>query len=64
VAGKVIGPSFAADEIADAIEAVIATYRRQRTAGERFIDSVRRLGTAPFRAATDEVRQTTAVAHA
>ena len=61
VAGKVIGPSFAADEIADAIEAVIATYRRERAAGERFIDSVRRLGVAPFRAATDEVRLATAV---
>jgi sulfite reductase (NADPH) hemoprotein beta-component len=61
--GKVVGPSFAADEIADAVEAVIATYRRERATGERFIDSVRRLGTAPFRAATDEVRQTTA-AHA
>ena len=64
VAGKVIGPSFAADEIADAIEAVIATYRRERAAGERFIDSVRRLGTTPFRAATDEVRTATAAAHA
>ena len=64
VPGKVIGPSFAADEIADAIEAVIALYRRERAAGERFIDSVRRLGTAPFRAATDEVRLATAAAHA
>ena len=64
VPGKVIGPSFAADEIADAIEAVIVTYRRERTAGERFIDNVRRLGVAPFRTATDEVRQTTAVTHA
>ena len=63
VPGKVIGPSFAADEITDAIEAVIALYRRERAAGERFIDSVRRLGTAPFRAAADEVRQATA-AHA
>jgi len=63
VPGKVIGPSFAADEITDAIEAVIALYRRERAAGERFIDSVRRLGTAPFRAATDEVRLATA-AHA
>ena len=60
--GKVIGPSFAADEIADAIEAVITTYRRERRAGERFIDSVRRLGTAPFRAATDAIRQVTAAA--
>jgi sulfite reductase (NADPH) hemoprotein beta-component len=63
VPGKVIGPSFASDEIADAIEAVIATYRRERQAGERFIDSVRRLGTAPFRSATDAVRLATA-AHA
>ena len=58
--GKVIGPSFAADEVADAVEAVIETYRRERTAGERFIDTVRRLGVAPFRAATDEVRLATA----
>ena len=64
VPGKVIGPSFAADEVADAIEAVIATYRRERAAGERFIDSVRRLGTAPFRSATDAVRLATAPAHA
>jgi sulfite reductase (NADPH) hemoprotein beta-component len=58
--GKVIGPSFAADEVADAVEAVIETYRRERDAGERFIDTVRRLGVAPFRAATDEVRLATA----
>jgi sulfite reductase (NADPH) hemoprotein beta-component len=58
--GKVIGPSFAADEVADAVEAVIETYRRERSAGERFVDTVRRLGVAPFRAAADEVRQTTA----
>ena len=62
MAGKVIGPAFAADEIADAIEAVIATYRSQRLRNERFIDSVRRLGVAPFRAATDDVRLATAAA--
>ncbi len=59
VPGKVIGPSFAADEIADAVEAVLATYKRERQAGERLLDSVRRLGVAPFRAATDAVRQQT-----
>jgi len=59
VPGKVIGPSFAADEVADAVEAVIETYRAKRSNAERFIDTVRRLGTAPFRAATDRVRQTT-----
>lgn len=60
VPGKVIGPSFAADEIADAVEAVIETYRRERTAGERFVDSVTRLGLPPFRAAADAVRRSTA----
>ncbi|HVK32916.1 MAG TPA: nitrite/sulfite reductase [Burkholderiaceae bacterium] len=58
--GKVIGPSFAADEIADAVEAVIDTYRRERQAGERFVDSVTRLGLPPFRAAADAVRRSTA----
>jgi len=58
--GKVIGPSFAADEIADAVEAVIDAYRQQRTAGERFVDSVSRVGVAPFRAAADAVRRSTA----
>ena len=62
--GKVIGPSFAADEVADAVEAVIETYRRERSAGERFIDTVRRLGVAPFRAATDAVRLATAAPEA
>jgi sulfite reductase (NADPH) hemoprotein beta-component len=42
VPGKVIGPSFAADEVPDVIEAVIDTYRHERTSGEHFIDTVRR----------------------
>jgi sulfite reductase (NADPH) hemoprotein beta-component len=58
--GKVIGPSFAADEIADAVEAVLDTYRRERNSGERFIDNVNRLGVAPYRAAADAVRRSTA----
>jgi sulfite reductase (NADPH) hemoprotein beta-component len=61
VAGKVIGPSFAADEVPDVIEAVIDTYRAQRATGERFIDTVRRLGIAPFKTAADAVRSATAV---
>ncbi len=58
--GKVIGPSFAADEVADVVEALIETYRRERRSGERFADAVRRLGPAPFRAAADAVRRATA----
>jgi sulfite reductase (NADPH) hemoprotein beta-component len=60
VAGKVIGPSFAADEVADVIESVIATYRGQRAANERFIDTVKRIGLDPFKAAANAVRQSTA----
>ena len=60
--GKVIGPSFAADEVPDAVEAVIATYLRQRRSGERFIETARRLGPLPFRHAADAVRRSTALA--
>jgi sulfite reductase (NADPH) hemoprotein beta-component len=63
VPGKVIGPSFAADEVADALEAVIETYKAQRTADERFIDTVRRIGLEPFKAPANAVRRSTAQAH-
>jgi len=62
VPGKVIGPSFAADEVPDVIEAVIEVYLRERQSGERFIDTARRLGPPPFRTAADAVRRTTAAA--
>ncbi len=61
VPGKVIGPSFAAEEVPDVIEAVIDIYRSQRLSAERFIDTVRRLGLAPFKAAADAQRHLTAV---
>ncbi len=58
--GRIIGASFAADEVADAVEALIEVYREQRLQGERFIDTARRLGPAPFAAAADAVRRSTA----
>jgi sulfite reductase (NADPH) hemoprotein beta-component len=60
--GKVIGPSFAADEVPDVIEAVIGTYLRERRAGERFIHTAKRLGALPFRHAADAARRSTAAA--
>jgi sulfite reductase (NADPH) hemoprotein beta-component len=60
VPGKVIGPSFAADEVPDVIEAVVATYRSQRAVGELFIDTVRRVGIEPFKAPANAVRHATA----
>ena len=59
--GKVIGPSFAAEEVPDVIEAVIDTYRAHRLAAERFIDTVRRIGLLPFKAAADAQRHLTAI---
>ena len=59
-AGKVIGPSFAAEEVPDVIEAVVDVYRAQRLAGERFIDAVRRIGLPSFKAAADAQRHLTA----
>ncbi len=48
--GDVIGPSFAADEVPGVISKLVETYVEQRTPEERFIDTVRRLGMAPFKA--------------
>ncbi len=60
VPGKVIGPSFSAEEITDAVEAVLATYRQQRGSGEPFIDTVKRVGLDPFKIAANAVRVQTA----
>ena len=62
VPAKVIGPSFAAEEVPAVVQALIDTFRAQRAANERFVDTARRIGIAPFRAATDAVRRETALA--
>jgi sulfite reductase (NADPH) hemoprotein beta-component len=59
-AGKVIGPSFAADEVPDVIEAVLDTYRHTRAGREHFIDTVRRVGLEPFKVAANAARRSTA----
>ena len=64
VPGKVIGPSFAADEVPDVIEAVVDTYRERRATNEHFIDTVKRVGLDPFKVSANAVRRSTAVAHA
>ncbi len=47
--GEVIGPSVPRAEVAGTIERIVETYRGLRLDGERFIDTLRRLGLAPFR---------------
>jgi sulfite reductase (NADPH) hemoprotein beta-component len=48
--GTVIGPSFAAEEMPGVIQRLIDVYIAERTPEERFIDTVRRIGVAPFKA--------------
>ena len=62
--GKVIGPSFAASEVPDVIEALLDTYRAQRSDRETFVATLRRTGTEPFKAAANAVRTSTARATA
>ena len=48
--GKVIGPSFARDEIPDVIEKLIEVYLDERDSdAERFVDVVWRTGIGPFK---------------
>ncbi len=49
--GDIIGPAIAGPKVTDAIEALINTYKKERTTGERFVDTYRRVGLAPFKAA-------------
>ena len=57
--GKVLGPSFAQEEIPDVIEKLIDCYIERRDGdAERFIDTVRRIGLEPFKQ-QDYARATT-----
>jgi sulfite reductase (NADPH) hemoprotein beta-component len=56
VPGKVIGPSFSADEVPDVIEAVLDVYREQRQPRETLIQTVRRLGLDAFKDAAKLAR--------
>jgi sulfite reductase (NADPH) hemoprotein beta-component len=48
---KITGPGFSEDGVVDAIERVTDTYVAVRTEGERFLDTYRRVGFEPFKAA-------------
>ncbi|MFZ3025391.1 nitrite/sulfite reductase [Pseudomonas sp.] len=47
--GKVIGPSFAAEEVPRVIERIVHTYVDYRESGESFFDTVQRIGLEPFK---------------
>jgi len=47
--GTILGPAIGADRVVEAVDALVATYLDNRTAGERFVDTYRRLGAQPFK---------------
>ncbi|MFP5340294.1 MAG: nitrite/sulfite reductase [Gammaproteobacteria bacterium] len=58
--GKVVGPSFSAAEVPEVVEAVLQAYLRERqsTGGkaETFVQTLRRVGHEPFKAAANGAR--------
>ncbi|MGN0926297.1 nitrite/sulfite reductase [Ectopseudomonas mendocina] len=48
--GKVIGPSFAAEQVPEVIESIVHTYVDHREEGEGFLDTFQRIGLEPFKA--------------
>lgn len=49
--GKIIGPSFAQEEIPEVVEKIVRVYRQFRHEGEAFVDTYYRIGLEPFKEA-------------
>ena len=49
--GQILGPALPAGRVAPAVDELVAVYLAERRDGERFLDTVRRTGLAPFKTA-------------
>ena len=49
--GTALGPALPYNRVADAVDTLVETYLRERHDGERFLDTFRRTGVAPFKEA-------------
>jgi sulfite reductase (NADPH) hemoprotein beta-component len=49
--GQSLGPALPAAKVADAVDTLVEVYLRERRDGERFLDTFRRTGLAPFKEA-------------
>lgn len=49
--GTILGPALPYDRVAAAVDTLVDVYLRERTDGERFLDTFRRTGVAPFKEA-------------
>jgi sulfite reductase (NADPH) hemoprotein beta-component len=47
--GKILGPSFAADEVPDVMATILDTYVESRVEGESFLETYRRIGLKAFK---------------
>ncbi len=47
--GAIIGPAVPSERVVDAVESLVETYVALRHDGERFLDTYRRVGNAPFK---------------
>ena len=47
--GTILGPAVTADKVVEAVDALVNTYLDKRSAGERFVDTCRRIGVEPFK---------------
>ena len=47
--GAILGPAVSSADVVDAVESVVETYLAERRGGERFLDTYRRVGAAPFK---------------
>lgn len=55
--GKVIGPSFSAEQIPDVIEQLVETYIGHRELDEPFVQTVKRIGLDPFKSRVYAAKQ-------
>ncbi|RMF16383.1 MAG: nitrite/sulfite reductase, partial [Gammaproteobacteria bacterium] len=47
--GKILGPSFAREQMPEVIEKIVSVYTEHREGDEAFIDVYRRIGLKPFK---------------
>ena len=48
---RILGPALSTEQVPIAIESIVETYLKDREPGERFLDTLRRLGPEPFKEA-------------
>ena len=47
--GAILGPAVEADRVVEVVDSLVAIYLERREAGERFVDTYKRIGEQPFK---------------